>query len=594
MVDGLEELINDSKSADIAARKEIMALKMQLELANKRTAVGYYDAFVDTSGVDTGNTTATFDSTNKLYTFTGSKVLKMGDQVFDQFKAMDLSLYPKKINKVTVSGAVSNSKTVNVSASDKTLVIGDKLFIGGAENNIDGLINNSVTYDRTNPVTAATGDLSTAGNGGRRLVRLSNGWQVFGSLDSVNGQLKIFVSKDNFATTPTQLCYYTVSNQTTGFSIVSVGNNVYLLWTNATTCQYGKFNATTVTNNPQSLWTVDSSQTATSNNSLTLGSDGNLHATWASKNATYPNQFNLRYAKGTINGDGSVTWGAVEQVSTENTTGDYNQTPCTVSALVNGNPIIFATRKVGTYYRIVAWRWTGSAWTNSGTPTPSSYTLANPSASVDSNGDCLVAWIGYDSTDTAAYNIRYSKVTSGGVTWTAPVKLTTGNTYQQYNPSIACDANNDIHVAWYGYTATNPTYINIRMIKSTSGTWGTITEVTNQNSVNISDPSLCDNYRNFEKPLMIYKEGTTAIKFYGKWTEGNGYTLTMQNAVTLASGATLPIVDLQAYQNDVAMTLKSVDSDKFNYSISGLTTTTAKVKVTGKDTQLDGLAYGVA
>jgi len=127
-------------------------------------------------------------------------------------------------------------------------------------------------------------------------------------------------------------------------------------------------------------------------------------------------------------------------------------------------------------------------------------------------------WYGKDATDSTYWNIRYSKSTDNGATWSAQIKLTSGNSYSQLSPSIAVDLNNDVYVYWNGGIATDA-YYNIRAIKCTSGVWGAIQNVTNT-TVNQYYPQLCDNYRDFIEPICMWQDNQVpSIKVRGKWYE---------------------------------------------------------------------------
>jgi hypothetical protein len=144
------------------------------------------------------------------------------------------------------------------------------------------------------------------------------------------------------------------------------------------------------------------------------------------------------------------------------------------------------------------------------------YTQSNPSATVDGAGAIHVVWQGYDATDNSSLNIRYSKSTDGGVTWSAMLKLTSGNTNNQGLPSITYDKNNNLYVYWQG-TVTN---YRIRSIIYNGTSWGSITDVTTNTTAHIQYPSLCDNHRDFTSPLVIWQDNVSpSVKFSGTWTD---------------------------------------------------------------------------
>lgn len=358
----------------------------------------------------------------------------------------------------------------------------------------------------------------TSGNGGRKLARLSNGWLVAGVK---NGAINVifYKSADN-GQTWTQLCYAS-ANWSGGFAMASNGTIVYVLgaYSSGAYCDFIKFDATTVTNTAQTGTSVDSGQTALGAVSLAINSAGTeLHAAWASKNSTYPNSFNIRYAKGTINGDGSVTWGAVEQRTTVNMSGWDYKNP-TIVVRNDGYPIIFAEAALNGIYYIKRVIFNGSSWNENDVYNRGSYVQSSPSACVDKNGRIWVAWMGIDSTDNARYNIRVAYSDDGGQTWSVPTKLTSGNTYDYSFPSITVNKNNEVFVLFYGRDATDG-YYDIRMIKYSSGSWGSISIVSNGTTSHKDMPSvLYDVTIDFSMPLFIYRDQGEKVGFCGTWVD---------------------------------------------------------------------------
>jgi hypothetical protein len=393
-------------------------------------------------------------------------------------------------------------------------------------------------YQTTNTVTDASVVASaydTSGNGGRKLVKLSNGWLVSAVGDNSNGKVMFYVDKQDgngfVALTRTISLATSVSPL---FSISNKGNIVYFIASYATSgvLNYGKFDATTVANTDQSVQQIDSAQSAMGANSLTINEAGTeLHAAWASKNSTYPNSFNIRYAKGTINGDGTVSWGAVEQISTNNTTGQDLKNP---SIIVNGNgsPVILCDFNNGTTvnnircYHKNSGSWSSAIIVYGG----NGYTQSSPSAifvpqSVNglANGRIWVTWHGKDSTNPSANNLRVSYSDDGGVTWSTMQSLTAEPTKTQEVPSITANKNNVISIVFEG-ASSESSYRQIRSIKNTSGTWGSITTITDIPTANDSAPSTLFDPSfsiNFSEPMFIYKDGQNAkVGFYGTWTIG--------------------------------------------------------------------------
>jgi hypothetical protein len=379
----------------------------------------------------------------------------------------------------------------------------------------------------TNPsrsaVSVVASAYDTSGNGGRKLVRLANGNLISVVWKSpATSTLYLYKSTDNGATW-TQLC--SVSSMGGYYSIATNGSKVYLTGTNDSSAFLFSWviDPSTQTNvdirNTGNV-TVDSGQTTFSGLSNVYSStDNTLHAAWASKNSTYPNSYNIRYAKGTIASDGSVTWGSVTQVTTASTTGSDSKYP---SVVMSGtNPLIiysFGTSS-SSNQQIKCYNVSNSTTTNVYSVTSTVYTQSNPSATVDGTGAIHVVWHGLDATDTSVYNIRYSKSTDGGVTWSAMTKLTTGNTYDQWNASITYDQNNNLYVYFEGGGASW-TGMRIRSLVY-NGSWSSVVDITsNTTGVGSKFASLCDNIRTFTSPLVIWQDNVSpSVKFSGTWTD---------------------------------------------------------------------------
>lgn len=379
------------------------------------------------------------------------------------------------------------------------------------QTNIDGSIIDlwlprGTTIDHSTPVTVVNANYDTSGNGGRKLVRLSNGWLVcVVYIDAATGYI-FYKSTDNGATW-SQLCYQdVVSGNQPYYAIASVGTIVHFIFTYDVTgsgaVKYSEFDATTQTNVKLSETNIDSSQTdAKAGCSIAVDSFGNLHAAWSSKNATYPNSFNIRYSKSL---DGGVTWATPEQVTTTNNTAINIMSPSIVVS--QGSPKIYG-RWVSTssnQNQIYQYTYNGTSWDSTRVYSNMGYEQSNPCAVVDSNGDIHVTWQGYDSTDTSKYNIRYSKSADDGATWSAMEKLTTGSSVDRKAPSITADSNNVPYIV-YDDNGT------LKWIKY-SGSWSspeTIATGTN--------PSVTEDITTFTKPVTLF-DGGSDVKFYGVWT----------------------------------------------------------------------------
>lgn len=326
---------------------------------------------------------------------------------------------------------------------------------------------------------------STAGNGGRKLVRLSNGMLIGGVYDHPSQKLKFYKSTDN-GNEWTKLNFEQYATSAS-FSIVALPDNTIVSINDNSDYQVGWVKINTATGNRIDFGDVDVNQTTIGNVSLTTNPQGTeLHAAWASKNSTYPGSFNIRYAKGTINADGSVTWGAVEQWTRGNNASLAYANP-TIVIDDSGRPIIITTENGSNLGTVIA-------LSNSNTlfnpPTGyfavrykivyngGSYAQSSPSAVVDKDGVIHVAWHGKDVSDNTFNAIRYSKSVDGGITWSTVTKLTTGNTTIQELPSITVDKNNIISVLWKGQTPAGSIRYDIYHITASNGVWSAVAKLT--------------------------------------------------------------------------------------------------------------------
>jgi hypothetical protein len=613
----LNKLRNKNNEQD----KEIANLNLQLE-ASQRVTNG------KTFGTDFLNTFGmTIDYTKAMVqgaTSSGATTVTVDDATGFQV-GQEVTIYDDvNLERVVISSITGNDITFSTALVN---AYKDKANIArsmAVEDTVNQCLKfggwSTQTQYSVSDATVINQAYDTSGNGGRKLVRLSNGWLVDAVFDSANSQIKFFVSQDNGQTFQ-QLCYVSGIISTISFALASKGTNVYLLVTmSGPVMGFVKFDATTVTNTDlvSTKVNIDTGQSSLGGGaSLAINSAGTeLHAVWASKNSTYSNSFNIRYAKGTINGDGSVTWGAVEQRTSVNSSGYDYENPSIV--LANGKPVVLASYRYSTSsYRIICRYFNGSSWSNDITVYEgNAYAQSSPSAIfVPSeinglpNGRIWVAWHGADATDNSVNNIRVSYSDDGGVTWSAMTKLTSGNSNQQIYPSITCNVLGEVFVVWRGVVSS---VYRIRQIKY-NGAWGTITEVTNNTtSAEAQDPStLYDISLNFSLPLFIYKNNGTTPKvgFYGTWAIGtetpileNDVRFTVQDTDEIALWVERDEVagfTVDAEVNGNAMTKESVTGeDQFTYDLGTVQSTEVRLNLqrasTGDDVKITKILGGVA
>lgn len=467
----------------------------------------------------------------------------------------------------------------------------------------DGTMMMLESTQTTNTVTDATVVASaydTSGNGGRKLVRLSNGWLVAGVWDSANSLAKFYKTEKGDWTDETLLCSI---GATKLLSLDSVGNMIYGVGNEGdTTVRYFYFDATTQNGGTVTRYTLET-QTAVGGTSLAINEAGTeLHAAWASKNSTYANSFNIRYAKGTINADGSVTWGSVVQVTKINSSGVNYSNP-TISLFGNvpiiicdGLPLLSAGAS-GSGVGIVALKsdltlehksgYLDSNWSAKTIFALAAHAQSSPSSSFIpkeynglANGRLWVSWQGLDSTDTTYHNLRVSYSDDGGVNWATTQKLTNGNSSSYLSPTITANKNGKVVILAGNYHTGA-----IGKVVYENGTWGPVSTIKNTGVNTYSYPSaLFDLSVDFTEPLFIYKD-TAKVGFYGTWTvDSESPTLTGTAVYDLPStdyvGAFVQkagAVNVDAYINDVLMD-ESLEADEYMFT-KGITAAPVKLRL---------------
>lgn len=384
--------------------------------------------------------------------------------------------------------------------------------------------------DRTTPTLVVDQPYSTEGNGGRKLVRLDNGWLV-ACLVNPAGNIWYFVSKDSGETWEV---LYMCAMGNNNMSIASVGNFVYgLIGTNSGNMWFKAIDVRTgqVTQNTNFI-----SDKQVSYVSLVKNVDGTeLHFCWSSKDVVSPNNYNIKYCKGTINSDGTIAFGDIEYVT--RATGsiahllnpsiilDNNEVPCII---VQGDGMNSdANRGLGfndSYRSILILKRNNSL--NSGDKLDSSWSSKNiyvdrdaraqstPSACVDKDGVIHVAWTGKNASGN--FIINYAKSTDEGITWltTMPIASMGENNLQ---PSICVNNKGILFIRHYRESGFSYKYKS----EDCGGTW-----IYEGNIPYITNPSLLDdNTLDFEEPLMVsmstdsHATYPNSIVFTGKWYE---------------------------------------------------------------------------
>ncbi|WP_135552622.1 hypothetical protein [Paenibacillus cymbidii] len=418
------------------------------------------------------------------------------------------------VKQVETTATTKAFKSGSIIARSTTVVSGGKLgFSPGYET--------ATTYTRMN-VSVVNSTYDTGGNGGRKVVVCANS-NIFAG--AINGSTyKLYKSTDKGATwtdvTPTQS-----SSSLQSIALATNGTHVFVMRAVDNAWVYvDKYN------DAGSLvaggGTPDNMQSSLGGCSIAFAPDGGLHAAWCSKNATYPNSFNIRYSKST---DGGATWASPTQLTADSGTNRDSTNPSVVVGSNNYPHIVYQNNISGSTQWIRSLDWQGSAFISHDIFAGSTYSQGDPCAAVAPNGDIHVSWRGGDAI-AGVSNIRYSKSSDGGATWSAMQKLTTaGTAFAETNPSISVNKDGDIFIMWQGYDGT---YYQIRRIKYNSGAWGVITTLTSNTTNSVLDPSTVNNNAfDFTDPICIYRDAqAAAVKFRGSWTASSFTPVLVEDA----------------------------------------------------------------
>lgn len=180
------------------------------------------------------------------------------------------------------------------------------------------------------------------------------------------------------------------------------------------------------------------------------------------------------------------------------------------------------------------------SWGSTETCVDRSYVDEQPSMSFDSSGNIHMAWRAY-YTSEADYDIAYlyRDASTGWQTATSLVVLEHISSYDQYNPTIVVDEEDDLHVAWWGYgTAPAASKACIKYIKRTGASWGSVDQIAYSSS-----------YDQWYVSLMVDSSEYPHVSWYGKgWGAPTTYYRVMYSEKTGGSWATPTVIT--AVSND--------------------------------------------
>ncbi|MHA1551492.1 MAG: hypothetical protein ACTSQC_06070 [Candidatus Heimdallarchaeaceae archaeon] len=226
--------------------------------------------------------------------------------------------------------------------------------------------------------------------------------------------------------------------------------------------------------------------------SLAVDAEGNVHIAWKD-NTDYAGagiDYDIFYKRWEVS---TTSWTTTEVVSTESTATSYDPSLAVDAA---GNVHIawydFTDYAgAGTDLDIFYKRWDASttSWTTTEVVSTESTGYSYfPSLAVDAEGNVHIAW--RDNTDYAGagtdLDIFYRRWDAFTTSWTTTEVVSTESTANSYIPSLAVDVEGNVHIAWHDYTdyagAGTDLDIFYRRWEPSSNFWTTIEVVSTEST----------------------------------------------------------------------------------------------------------------
>lgn len=270
------------------------------------------------------------------------------------------------------------------------------------------------------PTVIVSSGYSTQGSNARRIVPLNNGHIIVLVKDTTNKRFILYRSTDNGLT----FNQFYLSQQYTDLhdaALATNGTEIYVLVTFDT--RYVHLQRISGTGSLIEDIDIDPSTINAKACSIFYHpTDKTLHLAWESKSHPNTTSFNIRYRKGTVNADGTISFGSFSQATSDNYTGVGNYKPCVM--VVNNTPVIVLEFDNDGVVYISAVKYTGTSWSGKiyieGT---SRNNIFFSNAFFDELGNIYVLWQRYDGN---SFEIRFTKTSDLFQKWTTPVYLTSG------------------------------------------------------------------------------------------------------------------------------------------------------------------------
>lgn len=362
-----------------------------------------------------------------------------------------------------------------------------------------------------NDATVVAAAYDSFGIGSNRIIRLKNGNQ-YALVKNGTTDFRIYKSTDNWATAGS--LFYNHGARGLEMALVTDGTYIILIYADV----YPKIYAKTFSENGTNITTVTIEANLNAgysiyNLSALMNAAGTqIHVTYSATAAEYTNTQNVKYVKGTLAANGTISFLAPEFVTAINNVSyqarhpvmmlDNLENPCIVTKF--NEEVVFLTKRYTTK-NVSANYATTAAWGNKSLFVGNPY-FANRITGIFvpsninglPNGRIWAAWDATDATDTSMLNVRVIYSDDGGVTWSAIQKLTSGNAMHKGYPSLTANKDNEVYVLYQEGA-------DVGRIRYKSGSWGSPVVITTSGSQPSALYSLDFSFK-MTDPIFIYKD----------------------------------------------------------------------------------------